>query len=142
MEFHIFVWNVIQCLLTWLQITARLMGRPSSLMRLIRNLLDRSWHVEIHYSWREAGNRSVGWLANFSLTMDSWDFVVLETPLSELNSLLFNDISGACMSRNVRLVVFLLSFCPLLYQKKKALFSIDFFFIQNLYRVFFFYGYT
>jgi ribonuclease HI len=79
-------------------------GTTPSLMRRIRNLLDRSWHVEIHHTWWE-GNRSADWLANFSLTMDSWDFVVLKTPPSELNSLLFDDISGACMPRNVRLVV-------------------------------------
>lgn len=32
-------------------------GTTPSLMRRIRNLFDRSWHVEIHHNWRE-GNRS------------------------------------------------------------------------------------
>jgi len=73
-------------------------------MRCIRNILDGGWHVEIHHTWRE-GNRSANWLANFSLTMNSWDFVVLETPHSELNSLIFDDIYGVCMPINVCIVV-------------------------------------
>ncbi|XP_024636615.1 two-component response regulator ORR24 [Medicago truncatula] len=37
--------------------------------------------------------------------MDSWNFTILETPPSELNSLFFDDISGACMPINVRFMM-------------------------------------
>jgi len=36
--------------------------------------------------------------------MDFLDFHILENPPSELQSLLFDDISGAYMPRNVRLI--------------------------------------
>jgi len=53
--------------------------------------------------WRE-GNISADWLANFSILMDFLDFHILENPPSELQSLLFDDIYGACMPRNVCLI--------------------------------------
>jgi len=43
--------------------------------------------------------------ADFSLTMDPWNFVVLETHPSELNNLLFDDIFETYMPKIVRLVV-------------------------------------
>jgi len=36
--------------------------------------------------------------------MDSMNFNLLETPPNELRSLLFDDLSGTCMPRNVILV--------------------------------------
>jgi len=62
-----------------------------------------SWQVQINHIWRE-GNRSADWLTNFSLSLDSFDLHVIETPPRELRCLLFDDISGACMPRNVRLI--------------------------------------
>jgi ribonuclease HI len=45
-------------------------GTALSLIRHIRNLLDRSWCVEVHHTGRE-GNTSADWLAILSLTIDS-----------------------------------------------------------------------
>ena len=75
-------------------------GTTPVLIRRIQNILNRNWRIQVHHTLRE-GSRSADWLGNFSLTMDSWNFTILETPPSELNSLLFDDISGACMPRNV-----------------------------------------
>jgi len=79
-------------------------GTTLVLIRRIQNILNRNWKIQVHHTLRE-GNRSVDWLANFSLTMDSWNLILLETPSTELNSLLFDDIFGACMPRNVRLIM-------------------------------------
>jgi len=78
-------------------------GTTPTLVKRIRQLLSLSWTVKITHTWRE-GNKSADWLANFSISMDSLDFHILENPPSELQSLLFDDISGVCMSRNVRLI--------------------------------------
>ena len=42
--------------------------------------------------------------SNFSISMDSLDFHVLENPPSELQSLLFDDFFEACMLKNVCLI--------------------------------------
>ncbi|GAU37815.1 hypothetical protein TSUD_276320 [Trifolium subterraneum] len=73
-----------------------------TLLRRIRDLIKMNWDVQINHTWRE-GNKSVDWLANYSLTLNSFDLHVLETPPRELQSLLFYDFSGNCMPRNVRL---------------------------------------
>jgi len=78
-------------------------GNVPTLIRRIRDLKNMSWQVQINHIWRE-GNRSADWLANFSLSLDSFDLHVIETPPRELRCLLFDDISGACMPRNVRLI--------------------------------------
>jgi len=78
-------------------------GNVPTLIRRIRDLKNMSWQVQINHIWRE-GNRSVDWLANFSLSLDSFDLHVIETPPRKLQYLLFDDISGACMARNVRLI--------------------------------------
>jgi len=79
-------------------------GTTLVLIRRIQNILNRNWRIQVHQTFRE-GNRNADWLANFSLTMNSWNFILLETPSSELNSLLFDDIYGTCMPRNVRLII-------------------------------------
>jgi hypothetical protein len=70
-------------------------------MRRIRQLLDLNWQVHLSHTWRE-GNRSVDWLANFSYSLSSFRVHFIESPPRELQRLLFDDISGACMPRNVR----------------------------------------
>ncbi|MCH88942.1 ribonuclease H protein [Trifolium medium] len=79
-------------------------GVVPTLVRRIRNLLALNWHVQFCHTWRE-GNRCADWLANFSLSLDSSVCVRMETSPSELRKFLFDDFSGACMPRNVRLVV-------------------------------------
>jgi hypothetical protein len=59
------------------------------------------WQVEINHTWRE-GNKSVDWLANFSLALNFFDLYVIKTPTRELISLIFDDISGTCMPQRVR----------------------------------------
>jgi hypothetical protein len=49
------------------------------------------------------GNRSADWLANHSFTYNSFDVMMLETPSRELQSILFDVISGTCMLRVVRI---------------------------------------
>ncbi|GAU44619.1 hypothetical protein TSUD_378970 [Trifolium subterraneum] len=73
-----------------------------TLVRRIRDLTSMNWHVQINHTWREE-NKSADWLANYSLTLNSFDLHVLETPPRELQSLLFYDFSGTCMPRSVRL---------------------------------------
>ncbi|PNX95042.1 ribonuclease H [Trifolium pratense] len=74
-----------------------------TLVRRIRDLTNLNWHVQINHTWRE-GNKSADWLANYSLTLNSFDLHVLETPPREFQSLLFYDSSGTCLPRTVRLV--------------------------------------
>ena len=78
-------------------------GMTPTMVRHIRHLLSLSWTVKITHTWRE-GNRSADWLANFSISIDFLDFRILETPPSQLQSLLFDDISETCMPRSVRLI--------------------------------------
>ena len=78
-------------------------GNVPTLIRRIRDLKNMSWQVQINHIWQE-GNRSADWLANFSLSLDSFDLHVIETPPRELRYLLFDDISDASMSQNVRLI--------------------------------------
>jgi len=70
--------------------------------------------VQINHTWREC-NRAADWLANFSLTLNAFDFHVMETPPRELQNILFDDSS----ERSFRFVVFFLDFCPLLCQKQR-----------------------
>ena len=79
-------------------------GTTLVLIRRIQNILNRNWWIQVHHTLRE-GNISADWLANFSLTMNSWNFILLETSPSELNRLLFDDIFGACMPKNIHLIV-------------------------------------
>ncbi|KEH24196.1 hypothetical protein MTR_7g105720 [Medicago truncatula] len=52
---------------------------------------------------KREGNRAADWLANFNLTLNAFDFHVMETPPRELQNILFDDKSDACVPRNVRL---------------------------------------
>jgi len=61
-----------------------------------------SWNVQLNHTLRER-NGSVDWLANLSISMDHFNFIVLESPPSEVQKIIFDDLSGACMSRSVQL---------------------------------------
>ncbi|KAK2401685.1 two-component response regulator ORR24 [Trifolium repens] len=79
-------------------------GKIPTLVRRIKQLLQLNWQVHLSHTCCE-GNRSADWLANFSYTLSSFNVHFLESPPRELRSLLFNDISGACMPKNVRLTL-------------------------------------
>ncbi|GAU44764.1 hypothetical protein TSUD_246570 [Trifolium subterraneum] len=72
-----------------------------TLIKCIRSLKNMNWHVQFNHKWRE-GNRSVDWLANFDLTLSSFDLQVLGSLPRELQSLIFYDVFGACMFWSVR----------------------------------------
>jgi hypothetical protein len=74
-------------------------GNLRTLMHRIRQLLQLNWQVHLSHTWRE-GNRSVDWLANFNYTLSSFSVHFLESLPRELQSLIFEDIFGACMPRN------------------------------------------
>ena len=76
-------------------------GNPPTLVRRIQELFKLNWQVLFNHTWRE-GNRSAEWLANFSFSLNSFNTYVMETPHREVLSLIFNDIFGACMPRNIR----------------------------------------
>ena len=77
-------------------------GSVPVLVQRIRKLLVSDWRVQFHHTWRE-GNRCADWLANFNFSLDSFNCTIMENPFSELRRLLFDDISGASMPKNVRL---------------------------------------
>ncbi|GAU35182.1 hypothetical protein TSUD_319920 [Trifolium subterraneum] len=87
-------------MVTW---RCNLNGATPILIRRIKGLIDFDWQIQFKHTWRE-GNRSADWLANHSLVHSSFDVISLETPPRELQSVLFDDIFGACMPRNVCLV--------------------------------------
>ena len=72
------------------------------LVRCDCNLLSLDWQVQVLHTLRE-GNQSADWLANYSLSLDSYCYSMVESPPTNIRSLLFDDIYGACMPRNVRL---------------------------------------
>ena len=78
-------------------------GNIPILVHRIRKLVRMDWHVQINHTLRE-GNRSIDWLANFSISVNHLNLIILETPPTELQKLVFDDISEACMPRNVRLI--------------------------------------
>jgi len=77
-------------------------GNIPVLVHRIQKLLKMSWSVQLNHIWRE-GNMSADWLANLSISTDHFNFIVLESPPSEVQKILFDDLSGAYMPRNVRL---------------------------------------
>ncbi|GAU41583.1 hypothetical protein TSUD_271920 [Trifolium subterraneum] len=79
-------------------------GKPPILVCRIQELLKLNWQVQFKHIWRE-GNRSADWLANFSFSLNSFQIHVMETPPSGILNLLFDDISGACMPRNIRVTI-------------------------------------
>lgn len=70
------------------------------LVHYIMKLLKMNWDVQINHSWHEQ-NISAYWLANYNIFVDHLNLIVLGNPSSELQKLLFDDISETCMSRNV-----------------------------------------
>jgi len=99
---HLIVESDSKVLVDMVSNNCKINGVIPSLIRRIQELLRRDWHTQVIHTWRE-GNRCADWLANFSFSLDSWNLLVLETPPSELRRLLFDDISGACMPRDMRL---------------------------------------
>lgn len=79
-------------------------GNPTTLMRRIQELLKLNWQVDFNHTWRE-GNKSADWLANLSFSMDSFNIHVMDTPPSEVSSLLFYDICGANMPKNIHVTL-------------------------------------
>jgi hypothetical protein len=73
------------------------------LIRRIRDLTNMNCHYQINHIWRE-GNKSTDWLAAYSLTLNSFDLHVLETPPRELQNFLFYNMSDTCMSQSICLV--------------------------------------
>jgi hypothetical protein len=78
-------------------------GATPILIRRTRDLINLLWHVQIKHTLCE-DNLCVDWLASYSLTNDSFLFIVLEVSLRELHSILFEGISRTCMPRNVCLI--------------------------------------
>jgi len=77
-------------------------GSVPILVQRIRKLLALDWRVKFRHTWRE-GNGCADWLANSNFSLDSFNCIIMENPSNELRRLLFDDISGASMPRNVRL---------------------------------------
>jgi len=73
------------------------------LVKHIHNLLSMDWQVQVLHTLRE-GNRSADWLANNSLSLDSYRCSMVESPPNDLHSLLFDDFFGVYMPKSVRIV--------------------------------------
>ncbi|GAU49481.1 hypothetical protein TSUD_286190 [Trifolium subterraneum] len=58
-------------------------GRIPTLVKRIHDLKNLDWQVQMNHTWRE-GNKPADWLANFSLTLNSFDLHTYETPPPEL----------------------------------------------------------
>jgi len=101
--FHAEIWGMYLGLdMAWRDTTHLIVDNDSKiLVDMITENCNFSGTVKITHTWRE-GNRSADWLTNFSISMDSLDFHILETPPTELQSLLFDDIFGlACLGTSV-----------------------------------------
>ncbi|CAJ2634326.1 unnamed protein product [Trifolium pratense] len=96
---HIIVESDSKLLVDMVTNNCQINGATPVLIRRIRDLINLSWHVQVNHTLRE-GNRCADWLASYSLTNDSFFPIVLEAPPRELQSISFDDISGACMPRN------------------------------------------
>jgi hypothetical protein len=79
-------------------------GSPPTLVRRIEELLKLNWRVQFNHTCRER-NRSADWMANFSISLNSFNIHVIQTPPNEVSSLLFTDISGACMPKNIHIIL-------------------------------------
>ncbi|GAU10638.1 hypothetical protein TSUD_421140, partial [Trifolium subterraneum] len=101
---HIIVESDSKLLIDMVTGSCKLNGKTPILVRRIRDFANLQWHITFKHTWRE-GNRCADWLANFSLSQSSFDVRNLETPPRELQSLIFDDISGACMPRNVNVIL-------------------------------------
>jgi hypothetical protein len=79
------------------------------------------WHVQINHTLREC-NKCANWLTSHCLTNDSFLSIVLEVPPKERQSILFDNISGTCVHRNIHLILsfsFTLDFAFFLLNKKQ-----------------------
>ncbi|GAU24368.1 hypothetical protein TSUD_390770 [Trifolium subterraneum] len=101
---HLIVESDSKILIDMISDNFKFNGNIPILVQRIMKLLKMNWHVRINHNWRE-GNRSADWLATSSTTVDHLNLVILETAPSELQQILFDDISRACMLRNVRLMM-------------------------------------
>jgi ribonuclease HI len=99
---HLIVESDSKILIDMISDNFKFNGNIPVLVHRIRKLLKMSWNVQLNHTWRE-GNRSADWLANLSISTDHFNFLVLESPPCEVKRILFDDLSGACMPRNVRL---------------------------------------
>ncbi|PNX80630.1 receptor-like kinase [Trifolium pratense] len=79
-------------------------GNIPTLVHRIRQLLKLNWQVHLSHTWREE-KRSADWLANFSYSLSFFNVHFLESPPRELQSLLFDNVSEACMPRNIHLIL-------------------------------------
>jgi hypothetical protein len=68
----------------------------------IQDLISRNWQIQFKHIQRK-GNKSAEWLANQSFTHNSFDVMMPETSLRELQSIIFNDISRTCIPKIVRI---------------------------------------
>jgi hypothetical protein len=79
-------------------------GDIPTLIRCIRDLKNMNWQVQMNHTWRE-GNGSTDWPTNFTLTLNSLNLHVLEAHSRELQRLIFYNIFGGYIFRNVRLTM-------------------------------------
>ncbi|XP_045821836.1 uncharacterized protein LOC123914696 [Trifolium pratense] len=99
---HVIVENDSKILIDMIYDNYKFNGNVPILVHRIRKLLKLRWHVQINHTLREE-NRNTDWLANFSISMDHLNVFVLENSPKELQKLFFDNVSGACMPKNVRL---------------------------------------
>ncbi|CAJ2657953.1 unnamed protein product [Trifolium pratense] len=101
---HLIVESDSKLLIDMVTGRCKLNGKAPILVNRIQDLSNLQWHVMFKHTWRE-GNRCADWLASFSLNQSSYDVRILEDPPRELQQILFDDVSGACMPRSVRVVM-------------------------------------
>ncbi|CAJ2667736.1 unnamed protein product [Trifolium pratense] len=101
---HLIVESDSKLLIDMVTGRCKLNGKTPILVNRIQDLSNLQWHVMFKHTWRE-GNRCADWLASFSLNQSSYDVRILEDPPRELQQILFDDVSGACMPRSVRVVL-------------------------------------
>ncbi|CAJ2649539.1 unnamed protein product [Trifolium pratense] len=101
---HLIVESDSKLLIDMVTGRCKLNGKTPILVNRIQDLSNLQWHVMFKHTCRE-GNRCADWLASFSLNQSSYDVRILEDPPRELQQILFDDVSGACMPRSVRVVL-------------------------------------
>jgi len=101
---HIIVESVSKILIDMISGNFKLNENIPILVHRIRKMLKMSWNVQLNHTWRE-GNMSADWLANLSISTYHFNLLVLESPPREVQRILFYNLFGACMPRNVRLAI-------------------------------------
>jgi len=79
---HLIVESDSKILINMISDKFKFNGNIPILVQRIRKLLRMEWHVKINHTWRE-GNRSADWLANFSISVNHLNLIILETPPTE-----------------------------------------------------------